>query len=38
MIDRIPPNENKEVQARITPTAKAVAGDYVTTHARLRAR
>jgi uncharacterized membrane protein len=30
-IDRIPPNENKEVQALITPTAKAVAGDYVTT-------
>jgi uncharacterized membrane protein len=30
-IDRIPPNENKEVQLKITPTAKAVAGDYVTT-------
>jgi uncharacterized membrane protein len=30
-IDRLPPNENKEVQALITPTAKAVAGDYVTT-------
>jgi uncharacterized membrane protein len=30
-IDRIPPNENKEVQALITPTAKAIAGDYVTT-------
>lgn len=30
-IDRIPQNENKEVQALITPTAKAVAGDYVTT-------
>jgi uncharacterized membrane protein len=30
VIDRIPPNENKEVQFRITPTAKAVAGDYVT--------
>ena len=29
-IDRIPQNENKEVQALITPTAKAVAGDYVT--------
>ena len=31
VIERIPPNENKEVQARITPTAKAVAGDYVVT-------
>ncbi|HEY7297193.1 MAG TPA: NEW3 domain-containing protein [Xanthobacteraceae bacterium] len=30
-IDRIAPNENKEVQARITPPAKAIAGDYVTT-------
>ena len=30
-IDRLPQNENKEVQALITPTAKAVAGDYVTT-------
>src|SRR5262245_53498623 len=30
-IDRIPPNENKEVSFKITPTAKAVAGDYVTT-------
>ncbi|MGH6769161.1 MAG: NEW3 domain-containing protein [Xanthobacteraceae bacterium] len=30
-IDRIPPNETKEVQALVTPTAKAVAGDYVTT-------
>ena len=30
-IDRIAPNENKEVQALVTPTAKAVAGDYVTT-------
>jgi len=30
-IDRIPPNETKEVQALITPTAKAIAGDYVTT-------
>lgn len=29
VVDRIPPNENKEVQFRITPTAKAVAGDYV---------
>jgi len=36
-IDRIPPNENKEVQLRVTPTAKAVAGDYVTT-ARASAR
>lgn len=29
-IDRIAPNENKEVQALITPTDKAIAGDYVT--------
>ena len=30
-VDRIAPNENKEVQALITPPAKAIAGDYVTT-------
>jgi uncharacterized membrane protein len=30
-VDRIAPNENKEVQALITPTSKAIAGDYVTT-------
>lgn len=30
-IDRIPPNQHKEVQALIRPTAKAIAGDYVTT-------
>lgn len=30
-IDRIAPNANKEVQAQITPTAKAIAGDYMTT-------
>ncbi|MEA2903145.1 MAG: hypothetical protein QOG83_21 [Alphaproteobacteria bacterium] len=30
-VDRIAPNENKEVQALITPTAKSIAGDYVTT-------
>jgi uncharacterized membrane protein len=29
-IDRIPPNEIKEVQALVTPAAKAIAGDYVT--------
>lgn len=29
-VDRIAPNENKEVQALITPPAKAIAGDYVT--------
>ena len=29
-VDRIAPNENKEVQALITPTEKAIAGDYVT--------
>ena len=30
-VDRIAPNDNKEVQALITPTDKAIAGDYVTT-------
>ena len=30
-IERIAPNDNKEVQALITPTEKAIAGDYVTT-------
>ena len=30
-VDRIAPNETKEVQALVTPAAKAVAGDYVTT-------
>jgi uncharacterized membrane protein len=30
-IDHIAPNTNKEVQAQITPTEKAIAGDYVTT-------
>jgi uncharacterized membrane protein len=30
-VDRIAPNENKEVQLLITPPAKAIAGDYVTT-------
>ncbi len=30
-IDRIAPNAHKEVQALITPTDKAIAGDYVTT-------
>jgi uncharacterized membrane protein len=30
-IEHIAPNENKEVQALITPTEKAIAGDYVTT-------
>ena len=30
-IDHIAPNANKEVQALITPTEKAIAGDYVTT-------
>jgi uncharacterized membrane protein len=29
-IDRIAPNDNKEVQALITPTEKAIAGDYMT--------
>jgi uncharacterized membrane protein len=31
IVDRIAPNENKEVRALITPPAKAIAGDYVTT-------
>src|SRR6202034_1676236 len=30
-VDRIAPNANREVQALITPTDKAIAGDYVTT-------
>jgi uncharacterized membrane protein len=30
-VDHIAPNDTKEVQARITPTEKAIAGDYVTT-------
>ncbi len=30
-VDKIAPNENKEVQALITPTDKAIAGDYVST-------
>ncbi len=30
-IERIAPNDNKEVQALITPTDKAIAGDYITT-------
>ena len=30
-IDRIAPNEHKEVQALISPPGKAIAGDYVTT-------
>jgi len=30
-VDRVAPNANKEVQALITPTEKAIAGDYVTT-------
>jgi uncharacterized membrane protein len=30
-IDRIAPNQSKEVQALITPTSNAIAGDYVTT-------
>ncbi len=29
-IDRLAPGENKEVQALVTPTAKSIAGDYVT--------
>jgi uncharacterized membrane protein len=30
-IDRIAPNQHKELQALITPPGKAIAGDYVTT-------
>jgi uncharacterized membrane protein len=30
-VERIAPTDNKEVQALITPTEKAIAGDYVTT-------
>jgi uncharacterized membrane protein len=30
-VDRIAPNESKDVQALITPPAKAIAGDYQTT-------
>jgi len=30
-VDQIPTGQNKEVQAHITPPAKAIAGDYVTT-------
>jgi len=30
-VERIAPKENKEVQALITPTEKAIAGDYITT-------
>jgi uncharacterized membrane protein len=30
-IERIAPNANQEVQALITPAAKAITGDYVTT-------
>jgi uncharacterized membrane protein len=30
-VDQIAPTQNKEVQAHITPPAKAIAGDYVTT-------
>jgi uncharacterized membrane protein len=30
-VERIAPNDHKEVQALITPTDKAIAGDYVTT-------
>ena len=37
-IDRIAPNDNKEVQALMTPTDKAIAGDYVTTIRAVGAR
>ena len=30
-IDRIAPNQHRQVQAQITPPAKAIAGDYVNT-------
>ncbi len=31
LIDKLPPGEKKEVTAQITPTAKALAGDYIAT-------
>jgi uncharacterized membrane protein len=31
MVDKLAPNQNREVQALMTPAAKAIAGDYVTT-------
>lgn len=31
MIDKLAPNQNREVQALVTPAAKAIAGDYVAT-------
>ena len=37
-LDRIAPNESKDVQALITPPAKAIAGDYVDDAAHLGAR
>jgi uncharacterized membrane protein len=30
-IDKLAPNQNREVQALVTPAAKAIAGDYVVT-------
>jgi uncharacterized membrane protein len=30
-IDKLAPNQNREVQALVTPAPKAIAGDYVTT-------
>ena len=37
VIDRIAPDQQREVQALITPASKAIAGDYVT-HLRASAR
>ena len=31
VLERLAPNESKEVQAQVTPAPKAIAGDYVTT-------
>jgi uncharacterized membrane protein len=31
VLERVAPNESKEVQALVTPAPKAIAGDYVTT-------
>ena len=31
MIDRLAPEQNREVQALVTPSEKAIAGDYVAT-------
>ena len=37
-VDKIDPNKDAEVTARITPTDKSLAGDYMATLARVLAR